>query len=76
MFVNPENHTFYILTSLFIDWIFDLREKEEIDKIDDCLEELFWLFEMIDDEISPAEQKEVIHKTQLQLDEITLRLKQ
>ncbi|MDY4280853.1 MAG: hypothetical protein SOX56_07285 [[Pasteurella] mairii] len=63
MFINSSRHTFYILTSLFIDWINQLDE--QYPKQRHFLYELQDLFEYIDDDISIDEQSEVIEKTKV-----------
>lgn len=64
MFVDSSKHTFYIITSLFIDWIFELEECVVNPKENRLLNELHELFEYLDDDISEIEQKKVIVQTQ------------
>ncbi|OOS01277.1 hypothetical protein B0186_04160 [Canicola haemoglobinophilus] len=70
MFIYPEQHSFYILTSLFIDWIYKLISKYQDDaQVLNFLDELNYLFEFIDDEINENEQQEIIKKAKLYLDD-------
>ncbi|MGR6646677.1 hypothetical protein ACU6T4_04140 [Avibacterium paragallinarum] len=63
MFADADQHTFYILTSLFIYWINELEESELDSDEMNLLDELQALFEEIDDDITETEQKKILLAT-------------
>ncbi|NYA48381.1 hypothetical protein BFQ30_08305 [Haemophilus quentini] len=66
MFTDASQHTFFIITSLFIDWIFEIEDKQadNLSKEDSkFLGKLEDLFEYIDDEIPQNEQLKILNQT-------------
>lgn len=71
MFITPENHLFYIVTSLFIDWAAEFSGQCD-DKISIFLDEIKDIFEFIDTDISLAEQQKVIDEVKVCLGSLSI----